>query len=442
MLFFLSLFVLLMQASAPIPSFTCWFNTFENQTKHIHLVMGYENTESQSLLIYIQQSTTGEPPKNVITPLSYNGRQPDLFQPGPHLFSFVIDDTDKILQSSTTGVITWELGTSSLSVSSVDISATNLCQRKYPNHCPTWIKNFCSDDSYCNGQESCVPNFIRQVSQEKFGMCKQPVRPLPCPDNTICDESVLGCVQPRTTEPPTDTNTPLVVDPTPIPGECAIDTDCSGKNTFCLGTSTCVNNACQFDSNYKPCGNDMVNGTLVVGLGIANVVCSDTTRLCFSYFTCSSDSDCDDHLYCTGKEVCSDGICHQDNPIRCASNNVLCTESDHCGTDGIITDEDTIVVVNSTVAPTSAPTKAPTKAPTSNSTSAPTTNSTAAPTTSPTNTSLVIFLVVFAAIFLILAIIIILFIIRAQNNRVRAQTEGSTAPSNMNSRTASMNRRI
>jgi hypothetical protein len=397
--------------------------------------MGYENSDPQSLLIYIQQqqnslTTAIEQPKNIITPLSYNGRQPDLFQPGSHLFSFVIDDSNNILQSSSTGAsITWELGTSSLSVSTVDISATNLCQRKYPNHCPTWIKNFCSDDSYCNGQESCVPNFIRQVSQEKFGMCKQPVRPLPCPDGMVCDESVLGCIQQRTTEPPTEINTESPTTQLHT-GECTTYADCSGKNSFCLGISSCINNACQYDSNYRPCGNDMVNGTLAVGLGVTNVVCSDITRICFSYFTCSSDADCDDRLYCTGKEVCSDGICHPDNPIRCNNSTVLCTETDHCGTDGVITDEDTgIVVVNSTTTPTKAPTAAPT---TTNSTSAP------AITTSPSNTSLVIFLVVFAAVFLVLSLIVIAFIIRSHNNKIRAQTEASMT-SSMNSRMTMMN---
>jgi hypothetical protein len=41
---------------------------------------------------------------------------------------------------------------------------------------------------------------------------------------------------------------------------------------------------------------------------------------------CKSNSDCDDHLFCNGQEVCVSGICKKGIPLKCDGNN-SCNES-------------------------------------------------------------------------------------------------------------------
>ena len=361
--------------------------------------MGYVNTGLSNTLIYVQEGDVVDPLKNIITPLEYNGRQQDLYRTGEHPFDFEIIDSNHVLQSGT--VITWSLGTVVLRIRLTDLSRANLCHIKYPNNCPLWIKNFCNDNSYCNGHEACAPKFIRQVNTERFGTCQASVRAVTCGSDMVCDENHLGCIQPVTasptgepttrapTEAPTDavttTTTTVVVQPNS--GECIIDSDCSEKKTFCLGSSICLNNQCKFDSTYNPCGSGTNNGTLVPGRGLMTTICSEEGKMCIIYYTCNLDSDCDDGLLCSGEEKCGDNICHPGSPVRCLDQSLVCNEVTGCGELGVIRDEDILIDV---ATPTTA-------APTS--------------TTTHTNTGWIIFWLVFGAICILLLILIIFFII-------------------------------
>ncbi len=410
-------------ANTPLtPQLSCWFNSYDNQTRNTHLVIGYENTALTNTLIYVQQSSTTDPLKNIITPLDYNGRQQDLFRTGVHPFDFEIIDRLQILQSGST--ISWSLGTVVLSIHASDLTQDNLCQAKYPNNCPLWIRNFCNDASYCNGRETCTPKFVRQLSQERYGVCQAALRTVSCEPGTRCDESLLGCVQPPTnnptaspTEQPTTAETtqetePAITTLNPITVECNINLECASKQSYCLGTSTCVENTCKFDPTYDPCTSNGRNGTIVVGKGVLMNMCIEESRSCISYYSCSTNADCDDGLLCTGSETCGDGICHPGSPLQCVDSSILCTEAVGCGPLGIMTDEDISIVV----VPTTAPTVAPTMAPTTNS---------SVPTAPTTNTALVIFALVFGAIALLIILIIIFFIIRSQNNRIAAIANAS-----------------
>lgn len=412
-------------ASTPLtPQLSCWFNSYDNQTRNTHLVMGYENTALTNTLIYVQQGSVVDPLKNIITPFEYNGRQQDLFRTGIHPFDFEIVDRLQILQSGAT--ISWSLGTVILTIRASDLTPENICQARYPNNCPLWIRNFCNDASFCNGHEICKPKFVRQLGPERYGVCQSAVRVVSCDSGTVCDEKLLGCVQPPTeapTEQPTTAVTTITEEeeevPTitqnPITVECIVNLDCASKQTFCLGTSSCVENKCQFNANYDACSTNGIssNGTIVVGKGVLIHICSEESKSCISYYTCSTNAQCDDRRLCTGVETCGDSICHPGSPLQCADPSILCTESIGCGPQGIITDED----INIGLVPTGSPTKTPTKAPTTNS---------SVPTVPTTNTALVIFAVVFGLIALIIIIMIIFFILRAQNNRIAAIANAST----------------
>lgn len=421
-------------ASTPLtPQLSCWFNSYDNQTRYTHLVMGYENTALTNTLIYVQQGSVADPMKNIITPFEYNGLQQDLFRTGVHPFDFEIVDRLQILQSSAS--ISWSLGTVILSVSASDLTPNNICQAKYPNDCPLWIKNFCNDASFCNGHEICTPKFVRQVSQERFGVCQAALRVVSCEPGMRCDENLLGCAQPPTeapTEAPTGSPTSVPTEASttttitteepiitlhPIQVECNIDLDCASKQTFCLGTSTCVENKCVFNGNYDACATSGVNGTIVIGKGILMNMCSEESRSCISYYSCSINADCDDGRVCTGTETCDDNICHPGSPLRCLDSSILCSEPIGCGPLGVVTDEDIGIVV--------VPTSAPTMAPTTNS---------SIPQPPTTNTALVIFSLVFGAIALIIIIVIIFFIIRSQNNRISAIAQASVNGGGMQSR--------
>lgn len=431
-MFVLVLFTVLFVASSSVradtpltPQLSCWFNSYDNGTRQTHLVMGYENTALTNTLIYVQQGPVTDPLKNIITPFEYNGRQQDLFRTGVHPFDFEIIDRLQILQSGST--ISWSLGTVILRINAGDLTPDNICQARYPNNCPLWIRNFCNDASFCNGHEICTPKFVRQVSQERFGVCQAALRVVSCEPGLLCDENLLGCAQPPTNSPTeTPTNQPTdaavvvtteepVITLHPVPVECNTDLDCASKQTFCLGASTCVANKCEFNGNYNPCSANGVNGIVVVGKGVLMNVCEEGSRSCISYYTCSTNAECDDGLLCTGTETCGDSICHPGSPLQCVDPSILCVESVGCGPLGIITDED----INVGVVPTSAPTKSPTMAPTVAPTMAPTTNSSIPPPPT-TNTALVVFALVFGFIALLIILLIIFFIIRSQNNRIAA----------------------
>lgn len=59
-----------------------------------------------------------------------------------------------------------------------------------------------------------------------------------------------------------------------------------------------------------------------------SVICSNKVKACVEVYYCMNDRDCDDGLYCNGKERCVEGVCKQQ---QTASPCTECDEATKCG---------------------------------------------------------------------------------------------------------------
>ena len=110
-------------------------------------------------------------------------------------------------------------------------------------------------------------------------------------------------------------------------GECREDSDCDdGK--FCNGREQCVSGRCKQGSN--PCSDNEAcyeRGDACIPVGGGEPAQDKKT--------CSSNSDCDNGLFCDGAEGCVDGKCVT-GTSPCASGDVCMEEMDTCwGTEKI-----------------------------------------------------------------------------------------------------------
>ena len=152
----------------------------------------------------------------------------------------------------------------------------------------------CSDGLWCNGEETC-----------RAGVCVsgQP----PC--ETPCDEVHRHCA-----------------------AECVFDSDCD-DGIWCTGEEWC----CTWENSELGCEKYHCypgQGQCGPKMWAPYAICDTTTDTCRGCYTAE---ECDDGLYCTGREVCSttypwQGVClHAQELPPCVGDNELCDEEwDRC----------------------------------------------------------------------------------------------------------------
>eukprot|EP00899_Mesostigma_viride_P025511 jgi/Mesvir1/6144/Mv00845-RA.1 len=210
----------------------------------------------------------------------------------------------------------------------------------------------CNDGRACNGAEGC-----------DFGRCVQ--GPPPCP-TSLCDESLGGvCVQCLADTDCSDSQLcngiercmagKCVVEPacpvgkkcSPTNGgqcvDCLVSSDCDDGNP-CTGVETCSTDL-RCVAGTSPCPPDHI---CELGAGgsaytCVNTLCLPTQCLCDAGMRCydiglvcnavtdscappqcSMDSDCDNGVFCDGRERCVDETCRGADSVPC--NNGVCSE--------------------------------------------------------------------------------------------------------------------
>ena len=178
------------------PHFSCWFTTYENQSRTKNIVFGYNNTGNSDILLPF---TSGS---NTLQPDMYNGQQKDIFKIGYNAFEFVLSDSQHL-----GGTINWRVNEYTVVVNlDTDLNDDNQCNRLYHDSCAVLIEHFCEDSSYCNGEETCFSTaMFGKQTPNVLGVCSPASsQAIDCPLNTPCNESTLSCYEsprPVTTVP-------------------------------------------------------------------------------------------------------------------------------------------------------------------------------------------------------------------------------------------------
>lgn len=366
----LLLLVFIAQSDANViqPTFTCWFNTGNTQR---NIILGYTTTVSST-----------EPSSNMITPLSYNGSQPSLYDTKGVNYAITL--------ALTSNSVTWQIDSLRVNVSLSDLTeATRCINTVFSSQCPTSITGFCDDGSYCNGNEICFPD----VMGGSTGACHYTTEVINCASGLVCNETVRACVSPVTLPPPTTapptmapttmvptnapTRAPTTQPPTnwpthipvstPSPANrdviiaeeppkppvedviiseehvCQDDGDCVSVANFCKGayvcnqlTSLCVPVNLYYDpcSNYRTTLREYYSSTNAT-LFPVSITCAEAPKLCVESFTCQTNMDCSDNLVCNGMELCVSGQCYyqSDQSLAAVCHTelaVTCAEPDGC----------------------------------------------------------------------------------------------------------------
>lgn len=116
---------------------------------------------------------------------------------------------------------------------------------------------------------------------------------------------------------------------------CRVDEDCKRLNNFCNGVYVC-NLSARCDKeyvNYDPC---MALRETALAFNreyrqehTVSILCLEEIDACVEVYYCTQDADCDDSLYCNGKERCIHGQCKE-----AEGSSVLCDPCDErtrCG---------------------------------------------------------------------------------------------------------------
>jgi hypothetical protein len=391
------------------PLFTCWFTSHESGSAIVSVVLGYNNTFSQSQII---SSTNGN---NAILPANYDQFDHSIFRVGYVFNAFAVADSLGVLQQPT-GAIQWTVRDQTVSVTGASLTPQNQCATLYANTCALNIANFCSDGLYCTGQEVCRTPPPSTGTPATTGQCVDATQPVTCANSSFqCSETALACVP--SSAAPTDAAT-LAAEVTansavqPIfscwfrtygaQGQwinnlvMGYNNSLAQPQNITTGATTLniilpanyddttqaqyefaagyVQNAFVItDSlNVLAQGGDIqwnVNNLTVNVVGrqlVAATQCSNRFPT-----TCSADiaNFCADSLYCNGQEACVAGVCTASTaPIVCGGNPPQqCSEA---ATGCVPAPTATPTAVSATPAPTKAPTSAaPTRAPTSAPTS-------------------------------------------------------------------------
>lgn len=145
--------------------------------------------------------------------------------------------------------------------------------------------------------------------------------------STSAGDSGLECVETTTLVAGT-----ITVSPT----ECLVDGDCD--DFVSCTDDTCVSGTCTFSGNDTNCLDDgtFCNGTEfcdpVLGcISSGNPcppgdICDETADLCRG---CTADVECDDGNVCTD-DVCTEGACGHTNNTASCDDGLFCTETDVC----------------------------------------------------------------------------------------------------------------
>lgn len=115
---------------------------------------------------------------------------------------------------------------------------------------------------------------------------------------------------------------------------CDNERDCHRFNTFCHGPHVCNQSAWCSPQNiaYDPC-RQLRDYALSFsrdsgGQHVVSILCMEELRQCVELYYCVVDEDCDDGLFCNGRERCVQGECRGVTTAVCKS----CDESTRCGT--------------------------------------------------------------------------------------------------------------
>lgn len=138
--------------------------------------------------------------------------------------------------------------------------------------------------------------------------------------------------------PPTEADDDDYLDADVPTVECSeLAPNCTAADTFCNGTTVCNGTLCvPTDPSYDPCAGlraEALHGPVVL-------LCVEELGLCVAYVNCTSDAQCQDGLYCNGKETCSNGTCYGMVNITvtrvCGRPDAVCIEAEQrC----VLTDE-------------------------------------------------------------------------------------------------------
>ncbi len=137
--------------------------------------------------------------------------------------------------------------------------------------------------------------------------------------------------------------------------ECYSDADCANDDLFCNGKANCIRGLCKLSGN--PCPNDELfcngeetcdeenNECLPGDDPCPSGTCDEDNDICLIEILpeCETDTDCDDGLFCNGKETCNqDGTCQSGSGNPCADDGLFCTGVETCdeGSDTCISSGD------------------------------------------------------------------------------------------------------
>lgn len=255
------------------PTFFCWFTSQESVLGDVtNLALGYNSLASGPLVRPVTQDAT--PPSSARNYMShYNGQQTTDFQPGFEPLSFTIKDIQGVL-AQPGGQIVWSLTQLELVIDSSLLVPERECS--FVNTQPTGE----------GGTETGVPT------------------------NNGGDEVSDADVQ------------------------CTLsNTTCTDFDTFCHGPTVCNTTSQQcvpVNESYNPCLG--VQSQIVTDEAATPITleCVEHLQLCVAYVNCSVDDDCQDGVFCNGREYCFNRTCYGQPNMTieklCGTANAYCYE--------------------------------------------------------------------------------------------------------------------
>ncbi len=141
--------------------------------------------------------------------------------------------------------------------------------------------------------------------------------------------------------------------------ECKNNKDCVTLKTVCQPSFYCDSKRtkqCQSLKRSELCTNEKEGARLFnqnwSHHGNIGIQCIIASRQCVIVYYCTEDSECDDKLYCNGKERCISGHCERNSNFSFICQQ--CNETDRCGSynvtesDQTPTSEPTVVLLSET----------------------------------------------------------------------------------------------
>jgi len=116
---------------------------------------------------------------------------------------------------------------------------------------------------------------------------------------------------------------------------CKTNKDCDDK-IWCNGKEFCQNNTCYNDTNRCHSLIKIAKEfNQLYNMSNIQIMCYETIKLCIPKFYCFSDEDCDDKIYCNGKEYCNieTNQCIKSSLLfnnLCQSNEICDFKEDKC----------------------------------------------------------------------------------------------------------------